>query len=493
VIVVMTVLLFVSRSSAQKVFEYTSVCQQAYKELTALKLNAGKQLIAQARQQNPDNLVPDFLESYIDFFELFFNEDPVMFEARHEGLKARIAKLGEGPVSSPFYDYTRAVATLHKAAVEIKFGNRWRAGNDFRDAFNMIKTNRKQFPTFLPNNLIYGPLEVAVGTIPKGYSWLTSLFGLKGNMAEGMKMIQSFLNSQDPWAKLFNNEACFYYAYLMFYVENKQAEAVEFIRSRKLDVVNNHLFTYMASNLGINNKQTEYGKNVILQRNQSDEYMHTNAWDLELGYAYLYHLDIPEAQKHFEKFIANFKGNFYLKEAYQKLSWCYYLQGNMAKAEATRKTLILKGNNSLTDADKKANKDAKTGKWPNVLLLKARLLNDGGYNKEALAVIGNRSTEDFTDEAEKIEFAYRVARIYDELNNDDKAIQAYLTTIKLGEKRTEHFASRAALQLGYIYERKGNKPLAIQYFEMCLGMENHDYKDSMDQKAKAGVARCKGQ
>jgi hypothetical protein len=52
---------------AEKVFDFNSTCQQAYAEITKLKINNGQQLINQARQQNRNNLVPDMLEGYIDF------------------------------------------------------------------------------------------------------------------------------------------------------------------------------------------------------------------------------------------------------------------------------------------------------------------------------------------------------------------------------------------------------------------------------------------
>jgi hypothetical protein len=39
----------------------------------------------------------------------------------------------------------------------------------------LVKENQKKFPDFLPNQLIYGALEAAVGTIPKNYKWLASL------------------------------------------------------------------------------------------------------------------------------------------------------------------------------------------------------------------------------------------------------------------------------------------------------------------------------
>ena len=88
-----------------------------------------------------------------------------------------------------------------------------------------------------------------------------------------------------------------------------------------------------------------------------------------------------------------------------------------------------------TDADKQAAKDAKSGVWPNPLLLKARLLNDGGYNNEAIALLTGKSTADFTKQEDKLEFAYRIARIYDDVGRDSEAIKMYLLAIKLGEDR----------------------------------------------------------
>ena len=149
--------------------------------------------------------------------------------------------------------------------------------------------------------------------------------------------------------------------------------------------------------------------------------------------------------------------------------------------------------NLITDADKQAYKFAKTLVWPNLLLLKARLLSDGGYNKEALTLFVGKSLNDFGTAGDKLEFAYRVGRIYDDLKRNDEAISMYLIAIKLGESRTEYYAARAALQIGLIYEMQGKKDQAILYYQKCLNIKNHDYKDSLDQKAKAGVARCKGE
>jgi tetratricopeptide (TPR) repeat protein len=315
---------------------------------------------------------------------------------------------------------------------------------------------------------------------------------MKGSISGGMQLMQNFLNSNDQWAKLFENEATFYYCYLKFHLENKPEEVLEYIKANRLDVVNNHLFTYLSANLGLNNKQSSYARNIILNRNKSAEYINTSVWDFEMGYAELYKLDFTDAANYFERFVKNFKGKFYLKDALQKLSWAYYLQGNMQAAENARQRLLRTGSTD-TDADKKANKEAKTAIWPNSTLLKARLLNDGGYHKEALSILHGKTNKDFTKPEDALEFTYRVARIYDDIGNDEAAIKAYESAIKLGSNRREYYAARAALQIGFILEKRNQKGAAITWFEKCIAMEDHDYEDSIEQKAKAGIQRCKGQ
>ena len=478
-------------SFSQKVYDFDSTCRLAYKEIIRLKLNHGKELITKARIENPANLVPELLEGYTDFFVLFFNEDSIQYDSLKGNFDKRLAAFDSGPHSTPFYHYSKALTYLQRAAVKIKFGERYSAGWDFKKANSQIKENRSSYPSFEPNKMLYGPLEVVIGTVPDGYKWITGLFGMKGSITEGMQVMRSFINSDDKFAELFADEATFYYCYLMFYIENNSDEVFKLIRSRKLDVVNNHLFAYLAANLAINSKQTEYARQIIQQRNMSDEYMKTAAWDFELGYVKFHKLQLDDAIYSFKKFIDGFKGSFYVKDVLQKISWAYYLKGDKAEAEKYRQLTIRNGNTE-SDADKKAYRDAKKGFWPDETLLKARILNDGGYQKEALITLSKKNIDGYTKPEEKLEYAYRMARIYDDMGKYDEAIQFYEKAITLGKDRTEYYAARAAVQMGFIYERRNEKALAIASFQRCLDMGDHEYKDSLDQKAKSGIARCKG-
>ncbi|MBA4198698.1 MAG: hypothetical protein C0459_14205 [Chitinophaga sp.] len=485
-------LCFAVNTKAEKVYEFNSTCQQAYSEMLKLKFNAAKSLTAKAKQANADNLIPDFIDNYIDFFTLFLNEDAGEYKRLKPIIESRINSFKEGQTSSPFNLYCLSMLYVQKGTIEIKFGETWNAGWSFRRAYQFIKENKKNFPTFLPNDMLYGGLQTIAGTIPKGYKWLANIFGLKGSLTEGNKLLTNFVNSSDPWARLMSNEGIFMYCYLQFHILNKRNEALQYIQTKKLDVVNNHLFTYMAANLAITNKQIDYAKEVINNRNKSTEYFQTYVWDFELGFIKLYHLETQEAINYFEKYIKEFKGKFYVKDVYQKISWCYYLQGNMVAAENARADILKKGAVSA-DADKQALREAKSGKWSNTTLLKARLLNDGGYYKEALQLLNTKSIGSFDNEEEQLEYAYRLGRINDDLGKNDDAISWYNKAIALGEKRPEYFAARAALQTGLIYEKLGKKAEAINYYKRCLDMEEEEYKNSIDQKAKSGIARCKGE
>ena len=478
-------------TKAEKYYELNTTCQQAYKEIISLRISNGITLLNAEKLAHPDNLIPLFIENYADFFSLYFNENPTEFEIKSPLKAERLEAMKSGPESSPWHLFTQCIINVQWAAIHAKFGEKWAAGWAFKAAFDLAKANAKAFPAFTPNNMIMGPLQMAAGTIPKGYKWLGGMLGIKGNTVKGMQVLTGFINSKDANASIFRDEALFYYCYLRFYIESKPDEVLAFIKSQKLDIVNNHLFTYMAANLSLNNQQSAATKTIVQQRNLSPAYLSTPVWDFEMAHAKLYHLE-TDANIYFERFLNNFKGNYYVKDSWLKLAWFYLLQGNASQYSRCLEQVKLKGN-AETDADKKALKEAKSGVVPNPLLLKARLLSDGGYTAEAFEILKGKQSSDFVTEEHKLEFAYRVARIFEELGKYDAAVQAYLSTIKIGKERTEYYAARAALQIGTIYEQqKKNKIMAISFYQQCLDMDDHDYKNSLDQRAKAGIERCSG-
>ena len=250
----------------QKRYDFNNNCQQAYKAIVQLRLEEGSRLLAAEEKRDPDNLIPYFLDNYVDFFQLFFNEDAAQYAAWKGRLDRRLELMSEGPESSPFNLFTRSVIHFQWAAVQIKFGDNWGAAWDFRRSFLQSKECGRRFPAFLPATMLSGVMEVVAGTIPDGYKWLSNLLGIKGSVVSGMQKLDHFITADAALAALYRDEASFYYLYLQFYILNKHEEVFGFIRQHRLDVRNNHLFTYLYANLCLNDQQSALAGRIIVRR-----------------------------------------------------------------------------------------------------------------------------------------------------------------------------------------------------------------------------------
>ncbi len=476
-----------SNSIKGQEFQFSANCVQAYHCFLSMKINEGKSWLTKEIAANPKNLLPYVLINYEDFVSLSFNENPAEYKLRKPLLDKRLKVIEQGNKQSPYYLFSKGLLYYQWSLIKIKYSDYWNAVWDFRKSYFFFKDNQKKFPAFPYNKVFLGLQEAAISTIPSGYKWATSILGLKGDMKKGIASIKQFIASKEiP----FNEEACLYYVYLKNYLENDPEGAFELTKSLNLDIKNNLVFTFMSANLALNNKKAQLAETIIENRTKSSAYMTFPMLDYELGDAKLKRLDYT-AMLSLQKFVSNYKGNFYVKDAYLSMAYCAYLQGNQKLADAYLMKVKTIGKTE-SDADKQAQKFALKGKFPDKELLKARLLNDGGYHQQSLEILLKKNAQVFNTPEEKLEYLYRLARVYDDLNQDEKAIQYYDLTIASGKESTEYFAARAALQAGCIFEKKGQKAKALQYFQTVLDLENHDYKNSLDQRAKAGINRLKG-
>ena len=478
-----------SQAIGQYQYQWTARTQKIYESITSLRIPEARTLISQDKKANASNLIYPLLESYADFYQLFLNENKAEYNQMYPAFEQRIKLLEEGPKQSPYHLYTIALAHLHKSLIAIRFNKNLEAALDFRKAFLLFKENKKAYPNFSPNDVYLGLMTTVIGTIPKGYQWMASLLGMSGKITEGNALVLKYIHSKDAYANHCRNEALFVYPYLVMNFEGNKKKTYDFLENTDYDFTNNHLHAYLATNLYLNNQQSQKALQIASNINPANTYLDLPFWQFEMGYAYLNELKLDAAKNALQQFINRFKGQFYVKDAFEKLSWIAYIQGDQAKANAYRSNVLSKGND-MTDADKQALQNAKKGTWPPPILLRTRLLSDGGYQQQALSVLAGKTSKDFDNDADKTEFAYRLGRIYDLAGQPDQAIPFYSSAIEKGANQPAYFAARAALQIGFIYEQKNNPSLAITFFNTCLEMKNHAFKNSLDQKAKTGIQRC---
>jgi tetratricopeptide (TPR) repeat protein len=145
---------------------------------------------------------------------------------------------------------------------------------------------------------------------------------------------------------------------------------------------------------------------------------------------------------------------------------------------------------SSGEEDKQALREATSNQLPNVALLRARLLFDGGYYDRALHELLDRNLKKIIQSSKDIpEYHYRLGRIYQEKGEDEKALSYFDKAIGEGKRLPYYLAANAALQSGLIYEEKKDLANAEKYFRLCLEMDYPDYKTSIDLKARAGLQR----
>lgn len=474
------------RCNAQS-FVMTDNCLLAYQHFMAMRINKGKAMLLKESKANPGNYLPHVLINYEDFISLVFNENPQLYKQKKSLKESRLSVIERGDHQSPYYLFSKALLYFQWSMIQIKYADYWQAAWDFRHSYLLFQENKKRFPEFRYHDIFIGAQQAVISTIPAGYRWITGILGLKGNMKTGMDMLSSGL--QNPNAP-FAEEAHLYSIYLENYIENDTEGAAKQIETFHLDIVNNQLFCFMAANLSLNNKKAALTEKILRERKTGDDYLPFPMLEYELAEAMQRRLS-PEAVNHYLAFLSVSKSNFYLKDACQSIALNYYLQGNLAQAEAYRQKIKTIGKTD-SDADKEAQKFATQGRFPDRDLLKARLLNDGGYHDQSLQLLVAMKNKRFASADEQLEYIYRLARVYDDLEQDDKALYYYGRTIAEGKNSTKYFAARAALQAGYLFEKKGQKTKALNYFQQVLDMDDHDYKNSLDQRAKSGINRLSG-
>jgi tetratricopeptide (TPR) repeat protein len=197
----------------------------------------------------------------------------------------------------------------------------------------------------------------------------------------------------------------------------------------------------------------------------------------------------PEAKKYFEKFIREFNGMHFIRSAYHKLAWCWLLEGNDEQYNLYI-SLSRNAGKEVIDSDKQSLSESKSGKIPHKDLLKARLLSDGGYFDSALAVMREIDTVQICKiHTYCLEYYYRMARI-SHLNGDTfSAMELYNKVILLGSNDKEYFAANSALMMGLLYEDMKDYTNASKYFKKSLSLPFDEYRNSIQQKAKAGLQR----
>lgn len=467
-------------------FEMNAAMQKAYSEILKMKLTAGRSILAKEKTPNGINT---YLRSYADMVELLITEDKVLYEKFIENQDERLSFIENLDEKSPYQKFIKAEIHLHTAFVKLKFGHETKGSWEVIKAYKLLEANGKTFPNFLPNQKSLGLLHILIGSTPENYQWVIKLIGLKGNIKLGLSEIQNVIRKDSIFREESQLIDFIVHAYILKFSPKKITEFQDFIANHQ-DYL---LFQFFGVTTLMKEGKSEMALNIIEHCPDSNEY---------LDFPFLEHLkaDIllqkgqyQLAAKSYQHFLTRYKGFNFVKDTYYKIFLCYWLNNEDAKGKLFLERVKTTGE-TIVEADKAATKFAdnflaEKPKKPitQKVLMKARLACDGGFYDKALGILEKYSENNFEQIQEQTELNYRKGRIFQLMNNIPPAISFYERTIDLSENQNVSFGASSALQLGYIFQAKGEKLKAKSYFEKAISYKKHEYKNSIDNKAKAAL------
>lgn len=484
-LLLLVIVLFTYAVAAAQNFNFTEGCKAAYRELTALHIKEGERFLEKEAATDADNLIPLFLQNYADFFYVYTNDTRAAFEERKKNKDLRLAQLNLGNVASPYYLYTQAEVHIQWAALNIRFGEYLAAIQDIRKAYKYLEQNERRYPDFKANRKTLGLLYALIGSVPDKYKWAVTMLGMSGEVKTGLRMLQELCSKESEQQFLFYRETVIIYSFLLSNLQADKTGAWEILKKNGFPARHNVLELYTVAYMGVYGGNNDAALQLLSDKTTTEDFA---------VYPFLYYLKglarlqsgDTDAAENFKQFIASYKGDNHLKSAFQKIAWCYLVKNDTLNYYH----FISKAGNlgsDMIDADKQAEREAESSSMPDVTLLKVRLLFDGGYYTRALQELKRVSVSTYTTPELKTEYYYRQARIYAMLNQEEEALKLYAQVIETGKQLPRYFAANAAYESGKILEKKKDNQRAKEFYTLCLSFDNHEYKNGLDQKAKAAL------
>lgn len=475
---------------AQGHFTLTPELDEAYKLSFDLRLDEATIILDQAAEDDPENLLVPFIRHYAGFLRAFLTEDNASFEAFEKQKNATLNRIKkEGDQSSPYYQYCQAEIRLQWAVTRAKFGEYIGALQDVRKSYKLLQKNLKNHPDFIANKKSLGVIHALVGTVPPNYTWAAKAIGLTGSIDQGLSEIEDVLRYSKTNDFAFEEETVVMYSFLLLHVRAKPDRAWKTVQNVGFEPSRSPMACFAIAGVAHYTGRTDQAIDILQQRPKGEKYLSFPYLDLMLGKSKLQRGD-QDAEKYIQKFLSETKGRHYIKQAYMLLAWSSFLNNNISGYKKNMQLVKSNGRSDL-EPDKAANREAKKSDLPNRVLLKSRLLFDGGYYTKAYTLLSDIDIQKSWTKHDQLERIYRLGRIRHKQKNPRAALRYYEQTIIKGKNSSAYFACSAALQSGIIYEQENAIQKAKKSFEQCLDMTPNQYRSGLHQKAKAGLNRIK--
>jgi tetratricopeptide (TPR) repeat protein len=484
--------LMVGSVQATAYFDLSPAVRSAYQQMISLRFKAAKSEIAALRRNEPDNMMGVYLENYLECASLLIEDNQSGYKSLKKNKDKRLSLMADADRNSPYFLYCQGEIRLQWAVLHGRYQSFLACVTDVKQGYALLEENQRRFPDFMANLKSLGMLHAVVGNVPDELRWAVKGFGgMKGSVAQGvaeMEQVLQYARANPDF--LFGVESYVAYAYLQLHLNNNSEKAWKTMQEGINLQQNNPLAMFAMANVAMRTGHNDEAVRWLERMPSGGQYHPFPYKNFLLGIAKLYRLD-GDANQPLYAFLKEYKGSFGIKEAYQKLAWYYVLIGDTPSYWSHIYQAKIQGI-TRADTDKAADREANSGEMPDQLLLKGRLLFDGGYYQRAYETLQGKGEQYNGHKKHQLEYAYRMGRILHKLGRQAEAIAQYNNAIAQGSSEPWYFACNAAYQLGTLYEDRKEWVRARTAYQKCLKIKPDEYATSLHAKAKVGLNRIKG-
>jgi len=457
---------------------------QGKQALFRLDFGNAAQLLEQELKQHPENGYAYYYLNCLDFiYNLLDGSD---YRGYKEAAEERINTLKSLDDNNPEYLYLLSAVYLQSSLLDFLNRETWKGLKNFYLAHRYIKENETIYPDYPDNSKILGIMELMLSLLPSDKDWLFNALGMYGDREAGITQLLEHMNNCSQHDQV---EALLIFGMASFHFASDPALAYREISKKKPDSSEGPFYQYIYALAARKAGKPDDALDILAVPDPGNGYSQNPFADLLVAEIKLSGLD-QDAGTYYEKFIRKYRGANFRKMAYHKLSWHYFLQGDVKLYEAARDSVQKTGWQHL-EQDKQAMSEALDTFQLNRNLLKARVAFDGGLYQDALNVLLEVTDNDLVTSKDQVEYPYRLARVYHALEDIARAEKYYLAAIEKGASFPYYFAPYSALQLAGIYESEGDLAEAEKYYSTCLDLNRHQYTGSIGSEARAGIKRVR--
>ncbi len=431
---------------------------------------------------NPQTAQEHYVTALAEALELLISEDQEKYTEYEDRFEKRLDR--KTKLNSPEDIFLQAEIRMQWAFVYFKFGHEFDAALNLRQAYLTSEEIKKRFPRFQAIRKTSAVLEIIIGSVPEKYDWVLSLLNIQGSVESGLSDLDKIRSSENP----LNMESDLLYALIQGFVLQQHDQSIRVMDNIIASHPKNKLGLFLGSALSIKNAQSEKALALLHRLEEQQTGLPVYYADYLKGEVYLHKAEYLNAVSAYRSFINHYKGQNHVKDAHYKIGLCYWLNGNANDAQAVFKVARNSGRETM-EADRYAARSLAEAEMPHPKLTRARYFTDGGYYENAAEILDSISPSEIPTTRDQVEYYYRKARLAHKTNKLADAKALYTKTIELNGPLAWYFAPNASLQLGYISLGESDTAVAREYFQRSLSYKKHEYKNSIDAKAKSALAQ----